>query len=663
VWALVLAYSTRLIPPLRPVWRPWAIPILVLVAAAVSFASYRTSRHEEVKRRFDKHYVAGLSLKAQGNFEEAEVELEKAQAIQPGDPDVKEQLRQLKEKKTADHREETKEARVEGRSGPPGNPPESSSPPAKTPPSAQNHPGEKPKPLPHRVSPFEITHYGMDLDLYPAEHKLKAKAVIQVRSRGENVPVLQFSLNPQFKPQLVQVDGAPAKWDHRDDLLEVTAPHPLEPGKTTEVTVRYNRSGPAILGNTLDLISERACFLRSETRWYPATGELDFRSPVTMKVSVPEGYTAVSVGALKSKAKSGDRVTYLWDSDRPASMVSVAAADYDKQVLAAPLPPGAQSPGRGPLEITCYTFPEHHQQGTLFMKEAASIVRFYEQRFGPYPYEKLAVVEIPLFPGGYGTTSFIMLVDQSFAARKVDREFISHEIAHQWWGNSVFPQGMGAAWLSEAFANYSAFMYDAAAAGNPRVLQKRIDQARRRFYSETAERGDQAIAENDVYQPVGARDAIIYEKGAVILHMLRREVGDAIFFKILRAFADRYHFGRADINDFRKLVNEQSGKDLGWFFDQWLGRKGGMDFSYSFKTDGTSPGQYHTTLTITQPDPPYRARMKAVMDTGGKPEAQWIEIQGKEQQISLTTRGKPATMLFDPAGDYLMKPPRWDVQP
>jgi hypothetical protein len=299
VWALALAYSLRLIPPLRRAWRPWAIPILALVAAGVSFASYRTSRRQEVKQRFDQHYVAGLSLKAQGNFEEAEVELEKAQAIQPGNPDVKEQLRQLKEKKTADHREATKETRVEGGPSQPGTPTDPSSPPTKTPPSSENHPGAKPKPLPHRVSPFEITHYGMDLDLYPAEHKLKARAVIQVRSRGEKVAVLQFSLNPQFKPQLVQVDGASARWDHRDDLLEVTAFHPLEPGKTAEVTVSYHRSGPAILGNTLDLISERACFLRSETRWYPATGELDFRSPVTMKVSVPDGYTAVCVGARK----------------------------------------------------------------------------------------------------------------------------------------------------------------------------------------------------------------------------------------------------------------------------------------------------------------------------------------------------------------------------
>lgn len=656
VWLVVLAYSLRLVPARGRAWKPWLIPVLILAAAGLSFFSYGTAKRQQARKQFEDHYVSGLGLKQQGNFAEAEQEFERAHALRPGNPDVEQQLRELKDRKTAERREATKETQV---TAPPDT--QAATPPANTPRDEKNAPGEKPKPLRHKNSPFEIVHYGMDLDLYPARHELKAKAEIRVRSRGEAVPVLEFSLNPQFKPVLVQVDGAPAQWDHRKDLLAVTAPRALTPGKEAVVTVRYGRSGPPVLGDTLDLLSERACYLRSETRWYPATGELDFRSPVRIQVTVPAGYSAVSVGQLRSRTKTGDRVTYLWESDRPASMVSVAAAKYVRQALAAPLPAAAQSPGRGPLEVSCYTFPEHRDRAPFFMREAASIVRFYEQRFGPYPYEKLAVVEIPLFPGGYGTTSFIMLIDQSFAARKLDREFVAHEIAHQWWGNSVFPQGYGAAWLSEAFANYSAFLYDAAAAGNPRVLEKRVQKATAEFFRKTAAEGDQPIAENDVYQPVGARDAILYEKGAVVLHMLRRQVGDAAFFKILRGFADQYRFGKASIDDFKAMAQKQSGQDLGWFFDQWLGRTGGIRLEYSFKSEPEGLGQYRTTLTLRQPEPAYRARMKVVLDTGDRPEAHWIEINGRDQQISLVSRGKTSSILFDPAGDFLMKPPRWVV--
>ena len=97
-----------------------------------------------------------------------------------------------------------------------------------------------------------------------------------------------------------------------------------------------------------------------------------------------------------------------------------------------------------------------------------------------------------------------MLIDKSFAEKKVDREFLAHEIAHQWFGNSVFPQGLGAAWLTEAFANYSAWTYAASIAGNPRVLRKRVAQAVDSYFTATAARGDQALYETDPYQPVGA---------------------------------------------------------------------------------------------------------------------------------------------------------------
>src|SRR5207248_1242614 len=146
-----------------------------------------------------------------------------------------------------------------------------------------------------------------------------------------------------------------------------------------------------------------------------------------------------------------------------------------------------------------------------------------------------AIAELPYFPGGYGSPSVVMLIDESFAEKTLEREFVTHEIAHQWWANLVFPQGYGAAWLTEAFANYSAWMYGAAATGNPRVLQKRVANAARDYFEETERKGDQPIAETDPYQQVGAAEKIIYDKGAVVLHMLRRQIGDAAFMRTMRA--------------------------------------------------------------------------------------------------------------------------------
>ncbi|MGV3720536.1 MAG: M1 family aminopeptidase, partial [Actinomycetota bacterium] len=509
-------------------------------------------------------------------------------------------------------------------------------------------------------SPFEITHYGLDVTLDPKAHSLSAAATLRVRSRGKEVRTLDFSLHPECRPTSVEVDGKPARFIHPNDLLAVTPERPLAGKREAVVRITYARTGDAAMSDGAGYISPEGIYFISEARWYPATGELDFRSPVRLHATVPKGYTVVSIGALKGVRKDEKTSTFQWETDRPASMVSLAAAKYVQQSTTIP-PVNGLAPTRGPLTISCYTYPEHRASGAAFLKEAAAIARYYERRYGTYPFEKLALAEIPVFPGGYGSTSFVMLLDQSFGMEQVPQEFLAHEIAHQWWGNSVFPQGLGAAWLTEAFANYSAWMYEAAVKGNPRILQKRVAKGTTTFFEAMAARGDQTIYESDPYLPVGARTERIYEKGAVVLHMLRREIGDAAFQRTLRRFAADHRFGLAKIEDFRKIAEAEHGKPLGWFFDQWLGRKGGMELTYSFETKALSATQNEAVLRITQPAPAYRARMKVTLQVDNSVETREIEITQSPQEFRFPVRGKLQSVLLDPDNDFLMKPPRWVV--
>jgi aminopeptidase N len=645
-WLLVLAYGMKLIPALARRWRPWLAIAGVAAAAVLSVFSYQHAARLKVREKARDHYITGIGERRQGNIDEAKRHFDEALRLDPGNQEARRELEAIGQEKPAEKREQRREARIDPRAVPPSQPPE-------------NKPGKKPEPVPHKPSPFEITHYGLDVSIDPAAHTLDATATISVQSRGETVPVLEFSFNPEFKPASVSVDDVPASFTHKNDLLAVTPSRGLDGRGRAVVTIRYRREGGPFLEESGDAIHPRGTYLRSETRWYPATGELDFRAPVRVRATVPNGYTVVSVGALKESKKFGKTTLFHWETDRPASMVSLAAARYVQKSVQTLPPPGAGAPARAPLQVTCYTFPEHQDRAAAFLQEAAAVTRFFEQRFGPYPYEKLAVVEIPFFPGGYGTTSFVMLLDESFREKKIDREFLAHEIAHQWWGNSVFPQGLGAAWLTEAFANYSAWMYESAITGNPRVLQKRVARAISEYYSAVERKGDQAIDQLDVYQPVGATQQIVYEKGAVVLHMLHRQVGDPAFLRILRRFADSYRFGKASIADFRKVADQESGQRLGWFFDQWLGRTGGMAFSYSFRTEAESAAHNRAILKVTQQKPPYRARMKVVLQVENSAETREVELSRETEEFPFPVKGKLASVLFDPDNTYLMKPPRW----
>ncbi|MFN3652308.1 MAG: M1 family aminopeptidase [Armatimonadota bacterium] len=658
VWAAVLVYTLRLAPPLARRWNLWAVLASVAAAAALSFASYRHTARRQVAEAAQRHYIAGIDERQRGNLAEAQRHFERSLALQPGHPQAQRELAEVREQRPVQPREQQRAAEIAVPPAPAGSGAGANAPPQPAPQPARGTPGSKPEPVPHKQSPFEIVHYALDTEIVPAEHRLAATATIRVRSRGGTVPVLDFSLGPEFQPQAVTVDGAAARFRKVNDLLAVTPARALEPGREAVVTVRYGRKGErAAIAGGLGLIGEKGVYFLSESRWYPATGELDFRAPVRVRARVPSGYSVVSVGTLKSRRPEGKSVLYHWETDRLASMVSLAAARYERRETLAAAPVA----GGKPVPVTCYTFPEHADRAPAFLKEAASIVRYYERLLGPYPYEKLAVVEIPRFPGGYGTTSFVMLVDHSFRMRRLDREFLAHEIAHQWWGNSVFPQGLGAAWLTEAFSNYCAWMYAASAAGNPRVLTRRLGLAASTFFRESAAEGEQAIRETDPYQPVGAKEAVLYEKGAVVLHTLRHEIGDAAFFRTLRAFADDHRFGRAKIDDFQRVAEQQSGQELDWFFEQWLGRTGGMQLHYRFETVQDASHRHQLLLTVTQEEPAYRAKLDLVLQVGNETSRHTVQLGGPRSELRIPVRGKVLSVLFDPDHDYLMHPPRWQV--
>ncbi len=656
VWLAALAYL--LAPKLsrgKPVL-PWNLGVAVaLVAGAffVSCASYRFGRREQTRELAQKHYNAGIDEKQRGNLKEAERDFQQALTLQPGIPGAQEQLGEIARDSRAEQREQQKDTRVvpvPSQGGSSGKAARSSSTPPKP-----GTPGEKPKPAPHKPSPFEITRYTLHVSLDPLLHSLDATAIIRIRSRGDTLRSLDFSLDSQFSPLSAIVDGSPAQVRHVNDLLNLALAKRLEPGREAVVTIRYQRSAAGEELADGDLISTAGIFLRAEGRWYPATGELDFRAPVEVHARVPTGMTVVSIGALKNVVKEAKTTVYQWETTHVASMVSLAAGKYVCQTTRL-----GGSDGSAGTPVSCYTYPQHRKQGATFLKEAAAIARFYEKRFGPYPYEKLALVEIPVFPGGYGTTSFVMLIDKSFQEAKMDREFVAHEIAHQWWGNSVFPQGLGAAWLTEAFANYSAWMYDASRAGNPRVLQKRVARAEAAYFDAITRVGDQPIGETDPYQPVGAAEQIVYEKGAVVLHMLRHEVGDIAFQHILRKFADKYRFGKAKIADFQAIAELESGRKLDWFFQQWLGRPGGMQLKYTFETHPSTP-ENEVTITVTQAGIPYRAKLNLQLEVNQKVLTRQIDLTQATEAFRFSVPGRVNSILFDPDNVYLMRPPEWVV--
>jgi aminopeptidase N len=688
-------------PPQWAIVGPLYIASTLLVAATIPalVTAAKSSRRREIAIT---HYYAGIDRLKRGDIEAAERELKKARDLDPGDPrlkgEIQERLAQIEEGPRTGDKKTTQLAPQVGTGGAsgetpsgntplspgnaPGNTPAVNTPPAGNGPAppAGNALANSPPANPgarenvrrvHLPSDFRIEDYRLRVSLDPKKHSLKGEATVKVRAHDRAVEHLKFSLANDFVVDAVTLDGRSAAFRKVNDLLGVDAPEPVTRDEPRAITIIYHRNGTSpSLPTSGDRLAEDGIFLRTEGRWYPATGELDFRAPVHVQVTVPKGWNAVSAGALIREEKRGGWTTFTWQTKRPAAMIPVVANRYVQK---------SRQVGR--VKVTCYAYPRHADRAGVFLNEAARILAFYQPVFGPYPYEKLAICEISHFPGGYGSTSVLMITDGAFedarfptalrkrlvrfekAARGEVARFVAHEVGHQWWGNNVFPQGPGLAWLSEAFAEYGSYMYYEHAYGGRKALLKTINGAAE-AYRNVVVRGivDEPIAENDPYDQRPGYHETIYQKGALVLHSLRGIMGDQRFRRLLREFNQRYAGKTATIPDFERMAAEMHGQPLGWFFDQWLRRPGLMELRYAFTSDKDLSGRYTGAVVLAQKAPAWKMPVTLKLQVGNDIQERKITIEGTKQQIPLTLPGPLRAVEFDPKGWTPMMPPTWEPE-
>lgn len=611
----------------------WA-GLLVLAAGLFFAAGSRTYHRLQRQQAALTHYYAGLDQLQRGDLKVAEAEFQRSLSLQPGLPQAKEGLRKVAPQPLAPKRQEMVKLQ------PAAAPPRGTAPGEK---AALVHP-------PHLPSPFEITRYDLAVRLDPDQHTLSAVATLAVHSRKERLNSLPFSLSPDFTVDRALQDGWPLLVQQVNDRLTLEAAVPVTADRESTLRLEYHRSdrGPRLPGG--DALWSGGSFLRSEARWYPGTGELDFRAPVKVAVTVPAGLTAVSVGRLAGKEKAGGWVTYHYETAHPAAMSSLVCARYVAIYGKA---------GDTPVQVL--VFPKHAGKAAAVLKETLGIVRFYEGLFGPYPYERLTVAEIPLFPGGYGSTTLVMLTSESWDARPMPHRFLAHEIAHQWWGNSIFPQGPGAGWLAEGFAEYSSYLWSEHAHGGKGALIAAVRQAGEGYRAVTGREVEEAIRDTDPYDQRGAYQAVVYMKGALVLHALRYTVGDATFKRLMRAFAARYRWGRAAIPDFQQVAERISGQRLGWFFDEWLGRKGLPRFAYSFRGDTGPDGQPVAIVRIRQEGEPYRTPLDLTLEVQNNVTTHRVMLDQPAQEFRIPIGGPLAEVGLDPDDWILKQPSRWEL--
>jgi aminopeptidase N len=385
--------------------------------------------------------------------------------------------------------------------------------------------------------------------------------------------------------------------------------------------------------------------------WLPTQDHPARKASVTFIVTAPAGRSVVANGALMSVASNPDaRVTTTWRTTRPIPSYGmiIAAAPLAKFSLGETACGFAEDGGCVPQAV--WTAPEQAVWMPGQFERAGRIVEFFARTVGAYPYEKLGHLQTTTRYGGMENPSAIFYYDRAFRKRDgIDEGLIAHETAHQWFGDAVTEREWAHIWLSEGFATYFAALWAQHAHGDSAYAVEMAGMRSAVLRADVVAR--RAVIDSVETDPNRLLNENSYPKGGFVLRMLRDEVGDSAFFTGLRRYFTAHRHGNALTQDLQAAVESASGRDLGWYFDQWLRKPGWAELRTSFTWE---PATERVTLRVEQDGRfgPYRLTLPVeLVDASGGVHRERLAIDAVGVQ-SVTLPGRyaamPAAVRCDP---------------
>lgn len=410
---------------------------------------------------------------------------------------------------------------------------------------------------------YDVTHYTLDLRYEPDADLLHGDASLAV-TVIESVDwfYLDFAGLDIIN---VFVDDREVEFAHDGAELQVILPERTRPGEEFEIRVVYVGVPEPLHGPFGESVgwqtTDDGAFVLSEpagaSSWYPVNDHPLDKAAYTFRITIPTGMEAIANGRLVDTIEGSDGWT-TWVYDAPSEMASylamVAIGEFEFQE--------DQSAGGVPIRNAFDV--EFADDAPQNFERTAEMLQFFEGIFGPYPFEVYGAAVLDFNWGGIALeTQTFSIFDRNYARRGISVEpTVAHELAHQWFGNSITPASWDEIWLNEGFATYAQWLW--------------IEEASGVSIDEQIETGVRPNINNLTLPPPGdpGRDAMfagsVYVRGAMTLHALRLTVGDDAFFEILREYVDTYSGENVTTDDFIVVAESVSGRELDALFDSWL---------------------------------------------------------------------------------------------
>ena len=372
--------------------------------------------------------------------------------------------------------------------------------------------------------------------------------------------------------------------------------------------------------------------------WLPCQDDPADKATVEFIVTAPEHYQVVANGIQieETSVGKGLKITH-WKEDTPVStkVMVIGIADFAVQLTGF---------ANGNIPVYSWVYPEDRNNGFYDYAMAKDILPYFISNVGPYGYKKLANVQSKTKFGGLENANTIFYSENSVTGTRKSESLIAHEIAHQWFGNMATEKSFGHLWLSEGFATYFTILYFENKYGK--------DTARRMLAEDRAQviefsgTNNKSVVDTDETDYMNLLNPNSYQKGGWVLHMLRSQLGDSVFWRSIRKYYATYAGGIADTRDLQKVFEEVSGKSLKQFFDQWLYSPGQPQLNIEWSYDPTAKSVIVDIKQLQKTPFQFPLGLK-LKYTAGDSKTEKVFVNNNTTSFKIKTDQKPMAVIAD----------------